>query len=276
MKKSTLNRKQFPIKLAQKYSEDYEKIMLHYSQEQQIELTEHLLEALKNIQLYYETGENKYWEAYAQNEKTLLKNYRNSLRPYKDANFDMYYEFLIILIKKNLLSEEEFNNLSSYEDQTFSTSEKQRFFWFCNNFLNNRLESLYLQPISSKQTESNLIGSHDKEPEKIWLLNKKFISESFLKLEETGRQKEVFKNSQDKLLFEDALANHFIGKEHNVQISIRTYRNTSTKLANTLRDIYKECSETPLKDDKKFTLLCSKIDVFSKLTHKELVRKMQR
>jgi hypothetical protein len=139
-----ISRNLVPSKFANQFYEEFIEVLSYYQLEQKIELTEHLLNALINIEQYYKTADESFWKLYSSSEDSLVKRYGKALVPYVSKQFHHYFDFSVGLTIKGIYTRDEFNDLDS-DAQTLNESEKATFFHFLKNGIRNLLQGLYLE-----------------------------------------------------------------------------------------------------------------------------------
>jgi hypothetical protein len=160
-----INRRTVAAILAKKFINDYDEVMKHYTVEQQVELTGHLLQVIELMQEYQESNDDKLFKKLQKEEMALTAKYKGTLKPYKTKSFHKYFQYDIILAEKGLYTSEEYNKLPG-DEQGLSENEIKSFLLTCQKSLNNSLERLYLQEPSGKtqpSTEESLNGQSDKD-----------------------------------------------------------------------------------------------------------------
>ena len=96
---------QLVAKIASRFVKDVEAVMHHYSMEDKIVLTECLIQV---TDLFLDGDEDCYDKAQVIFDE-LLKKYRSRLKPFVQASFDVYYNPLMVLAEKGIISSKEFN-----------------------------------------------------------------------------------------------------------------------------------------------------------------------
>lgn len=144
--------------LIRRFNEDYTKMLCHYTLEQQIELTEHLLQSIEYIKQYQQSQNDQDWKLYAQHEKALLKNYRSELRHYTEAQFYQYFDFTMVLSTKDILPIEVYNDMEGTE-QTLTANEANLFLSAASRYLSSTLQFLYLSDDKASQKYATLSGN---------------------------------------------------------------------------------------------------------------------
>lgn len=145
-----INRTTLPAILTKKFINDYDAVMKHYNTEQQIELTNHLLDVLDLVKEYQENKDEKLNKDLQKREKALVEKYKQALKPYKAKAFYKYFQFDIVVAEKDLYTTAEYNKLSP-EEQGLSDTEINTFLSICTNILNNSLDRLYLDSPSDAE-----------------------------------------------------------------------------------------------------------------------------
>jgi sulfur relay (sulfurtransferase) DsrC/TusE family protein len=130
--------------LIKRFNEEYTIILNYYSTEQQIELTEHLIQAIEYVRQYQRSHDEQDWGKYANHEKALLKKYGNHLKYYIDARFYEYFDFDLVLSTKDILTSEAFNVMQDAKEQSLSAIEASLFLNTVQRYLSNSLQLLYL------------------------------------------------------------------------------------------------------------------------------------
>jgi len=167
------NRNLLVSRLATKFSNEHLAVMQHYTSEQQIELTDHLLLMLDEINALAQRPEDKtIHKGYANREDALVKKYRTLFQPFHSIKFFQYFYFDCVLAEKEIVSTDEYNAM---EMQEISAEEVEKFVWLCKNGLNYYLQRLYLytppeniqqtqfQGIANSEAALDLIQTTDKE-----------------------------------------------------------------------------------------------------------------
>ena len=164
-----INRRTIPAILAKKFINDYDEVMKHYTVEQQIEITGHLLKVVEFMQEYQENNDNSLFKKWQKEELALAEKYKDTLKPYKAKSFQKYFEYDIILAEKDLYTAKEYNKLPA-DEQGLSDNEIGTFLLTCQKSLDNSLERLYLQEPHEKvqlskpaSTEESLGATSDKD-----------------------------------------------------------------------------------------------------------------
>ena len=140
----SIPRHQFPIRLIQKFSQEYDEMLTHYPLNKKIELTEHLLQALDYISEFAKTNDEKDYKKYVTLEDELLKKYRANLNPYARQQFFQYFDFERVMVIKFLLSAEDSDVIKPGE-QRLTPDEIEWFLNSCQRLLYNSRHYLYLQ-----------------------------------------------------------------------------------------------------------------------------------
>jgi hypothetical protein len=136
------NRNLLVFHLGSRFVKDHEEAMRHYTTEQQIELTEHLLLMVDEIEAYAQKPEDEtIHKGFRDRENKLLKKYRKLLRPYLDPQFWRYFYFESILADKDIVTTEEYNAM---ETQELQVKEIAGFAFLCRNGLSHYRQMLYL------------------------------------------------------------------------------------------------------------------------------------
>ncbi len=131
--------------LENKFEEDYFDVIKNYELEQQIELTEHLLNSFELVKKYTETNDSSYDVQYVQANKELSKKYGKALASYNVKCFWLYFQFDIVLWKKGYYTREEFNSLPSQEEQSLNAKEISDFLCSIVHRLTTELMELFLK-----------------------------------------------------------------------------------------------------------------------------------
>lgn len=138
-------RHQIPALLAQLFSRSYSEMLKSYELDQQIELTEHLLQQIKIIKEYQKTQSEKIFSEYTEKETNLLKKYGKHLKPYSEQSFYKFFRFDIAIMEADFYTSKEYNELP-YEQQNLSDEEIEHILQLYSNTLANSLHiHLYLQ-----------------------------------------------------------------------------------------------------------------------------------
>lgn len=130
--------------LTMSFNKEYKEAMKPYEIEQQIELTDYLLEVTELINEYERSKDDKILKTLEKKEDALAKRFGKSLKPFKIKSFHKYFMFDIVLNEKDIYTADEFNALSS-EEQVLSGKEIARFIRDCQNTLRNAKSYLYLE-----------------------------------------------------------------------------------------------------------------------------------
>jgi hypothetical protein len=144
-----LNRRMIAPMLAKKFDEDYKTVMQHYTIEEQIELTKHLINIVELFQEYQKDVTKDPFKSWQQEERILQEKYRDRLQPLKAKSFYKYFNYDIVITEKELFSPEEFNKMQP-EEQVLTEKEIDTFLTLCHKDLNNALDYLYLEPADDK------------------------------------------------------------------------------------------------------------------------------
>jgi hypothetical protein len=122
------DRRQFPMLLTSKYISDCKAAIKEFPEDKKIELVEHLLECLDMIEEYYEDNEDKaIWKKYNEKEIAFLKKHGRRLQEYKRRQIHAYYDTHISFAEKEILTQEEFENMANAEEQSLSANEMAYF-----------------------------------------------------------------------------------------------------------------------------------------------------
>lgn len=141
-----------PYLLVQKFSQDYDALMLLYTLDMKIEITRHLEKLMTLFRDEPETCFEKINKA----EVDFYEKYGSTLKPYRDAQFYKYFNAELVLSEKDIFSAEEWNQLPP-ELQSFAPEMTEKFKLFCLTQLTMARQFLYLD---------RQIGSPDNFPEK--------------------------------------------------------------------------------------------------------------
>ena len=126
------------------FSEDYKEVMKNYDFDQQVELTEHMLEVLELVKTYQKTKDETLYKEWQKKEEALLKKYREKFMSYKFKGFYKYFQFDLVIGTKDIYTADEYNKLSP-EEQLLSEGEINHLLTLCYNSLRSSLDILYLQ-----------------------------------------------------------------------------------------------------------------------------------
>lgn len=129
---------QLIAKLASRFVKDVEAVMHHYSMEDKIILTEYLIQV---TDLFLIDDEDSHDQAQVLFDD-LLKKYRNKLKPFILASFDVYYNPLVGLVEKGIISAKEFNG---NKNQGLSDKGFNDFLKMIHRSLNNFRFHYYLE-----------------------------------------------------------------------------------------------------------------------------------
>lgn len=141
-------------KLIMKFDEEYQKLlrMQDYSTDEKIELTEHLLQSVGYIQEYVKTHNSDDWKKFADAERELANKYRSRLTPYTNLQFYKYFDFRLVLLHKDILTQEQFNSMKSAVEQSLSDEEIDRFLADAKHLLSSSIYFLYLSDTGTAET----------------------------------------------------------------------------------------------------------------------------
>ena len=140
----TIPRRHFAPLLAQKFTVQYNELMPHYEFSQRLELTEHLLAALEYYKQTIDGDEQAAYDALNAAEDTLLTKYGSLLKPYRDKQFYLYFDPVLALPEKAIISTEQFNSQPNGE-QGLSPQEILQFVQLASNALYNAKQYLQLE-----------------------------------------------------------------------------------------------------------------------------------
>jgi hypothetical protein len=162
-------------KLIMKFDEDHQRLlkMEDYSIDEKIELTEHLLKAVEHVQAYVKTNDGNDWKKIADAERELAKKYRSRLTPYTNLQFHKYFDFRLIFVHKDILSQEQFNSMKNAAEQSLSEEEIEMFLADAKHLLSSSIYFLYLsdtgnaepatEPIVTLNDTDNVTDEPDKD-----------------------------------------------------------------------------------------------------------------
>lgn len=165
---SSSTRKRQDYALAQKFVREADAVIDAFPSARQVELTEHLLSTLDFIEQYAEAGDNEVYKKYAASEDALLKRYGRLLKDYSAKGFHHYFDFHTVLVEKGAISSEEYNSLSSLEEQKLRPDEIRGFLQMSRNALNVKRRWLLLdrapedpqiRSLEEKGIEASLLSS---------------------------------------------------------------------------------------------------------------------
>jgi hypothetical protein len=143
------------VYLGLKFLKDYKEMIIHFSLEQQIEITEHLMGLIelmeKNLK---EQDEVNYYE-YLKRESVLLKKYGKTLKPFIEKSFCQYFYFEHALVAIGIYTQQQYDEFIP-EQKFFSIDEVFDYHQICLAGLTYNRNMLYLQ----KEPES----SSDQKP----------------------------------------------------------------------------------------------------------------
>jgi hypothetical protein len=129
-----------PYLLAQKFSNEYDEVMLQYPSEMKIEITQHLEQLMTLFRDEPETCFSNIGNA----EMLFLEKYGSALKPYRDKGFHKYFDTDLVLAEKDIFTVEEWNKLPP-EIQSLSPDITGRFISVCINQLITARLYLYLE-----------------------------------------------------------------------------------------------------------------------------------
>lgn len=158
-----VDRESVPARLAMKFADDCEKVMKHYTIEEQLELYKYLRELFR---MYLEgtesTKENLKWmeDEIERLQRKLGQNYKH----FMFGGILKYLVFDFLLATKDIYTREEFNTLKGGE-QILSASEKAMFLDLAMRVIKTSITDLYLQ--SPPEGEAALKGKEEEKTETI-------------------------------------------------------------------------------------------------------------
>jgi hypothetical protein len=190
-----IKRHLIPSLLASKYCKDHTEVLKNYKLEQQIELTEHLLNSLRLAEQYVKTKDNNYWEQLATGEKNLLIKYGKLLKPFIEKRFFQYFYFDMVIT--GFYSSEEFNSLPA-EEQELNTNEIAQFFSLTKNGMNNDLTFLYLKSEPQIEIKDKTVISGIKTVEDFKTQAQELVNEAFTKKEQEKTNENKKDNNDDE------------------------------------------------------------------------------
>jgi hypothetical protein len=129
-----------PYLLAQKFSNEYDEVVLQYPSEMKIEINRHLEQLMTLFRDEPETCFGKIGNA----EMLFLEKYGSALKPYRDKGFHKYFDTDLVLAEKDIFTVEEWNKLPG-EIQSLSPDITGRFISVCINQLLMARQFLYLE-----------------------------------------------------------------------------------------------------------------------------------
>lgn len=156
-KELSVPRNQWAIRLSMAFTNDYDEMIKHYKQPQQEELTEHLIGMLNVMYDYVQTNRNEDYERYVKSENDLQKKYGKAFEPFASKHFYMYFRFEMIVVHKNVITTEEYNNLPHSEEQTLKPEEIRAFVQLSLNYLYHSRNRLWAQ--REPEFETSLAGT---------------------------------------------------------------------------------------------------------------------
>lgn len=161
-----ISRLQIFNRLTMRFDEDYDQMIRQYDHRQKIELTEHLLQAVRYVDDYVRSGDADDWNKYANAETELLKKYRSDLQPYANAQFYKYFDFKRVLGHKNIIPLEILNAMKSAQEQSLSDEEINLFLSETKRLLSNALYFLYLSDTADQAQPVTLNDADNAAPDK--------------------------------------------------------------------------------------------------------------
>ncbi|WP_157976940.1 hypothetical protein [Taibaiella helva] len=136
--------------LARRFVRDYEDMLTAYTPTEQLELTNHLLMMLEQLNRYSQQREEKYYQAYYAKEDALLQKYGSRFQAYHSKRFYQYFYLDLLLAETDIYTDEEYNGL---EEQSVTPEQMQAVVTMCNNVLYWHRTNLYLQDAGKEPQE---------------------------------------------------------------------------------------------------------------------------
>ena len=130
---------------------DYEEVMVHYTFEQQIELTDHLLLMLDEIEAYALNQDENMYRGFASREDILLKKYRKSYLHYYEVGFFLYFKFERAIVEKKVIYEDYVSMIQAQKIPLYV----KNFVDYCHHFLHSRRRDKYLETEPNDKFEIN-------------------------------------------------------------------------------------------------------------------------
>jgi hypothetical protein len=155
------------IFLGLKFLKDYKEMIIHFSLEQQIEITEHLMGFIELMEKdLKEQDEANYYE-YLKREAVLLKKYGKTFKPFIEKLFCQYFYFEHALVTQGIYTRQQYDEFIP-EQKIFSADEVFDYHQICLAGLTYNRNMLYLQrePEFEPQTrETETIGEAEPNNE---------------------------------------------------------------------------------------------------------------
>lgn len=165
-----------PLMLATNFFTEYDDLMKHYNFEQQIELTDHLLLMIDEIEAFAHNPDKDIYKGFAIREDILLKKYRKSYTPYYEVGFFLYFNFESAIFDKEVIDKR-------YEPLVFQAQEiidcVKTFVMYCHFFLHSRRQDRYTETEPDPNFEINSFNQQQPIIQR-YFLDKKEIEDVFV------------------------------------------------------------------------------------------------
>lgn len=136
-------------KLVMQFGVDFKEVMEHYTIEDKIYLTDAMINIAQLKKVSFDSID---YDKVNQIIEGLRKKYKNELRPFANADLLVYFNPLMSLSAKNIISAEEFN---ADENQGLNETEYGKFIFMVLNYLNNLKNEYYLSSERDDKTATN-------------------------------------------------------------------------------------------------------------------------
>lgn len=147
----SIRRIQLPQLLLQRFIRDFNEILNHYSEENKISITKHLINVVELQRKYLIEQDASSFLEYRELELSLLEKYGKALKPYRDKKFYIFFDSELVLSGKGIYSEQEYNSLSS-DEQKLSLNDMKKFLITANNALRRELEQLFFNNVGTQNS----------------------------------------------------------------------------------------------------------------------------
>lgn len=153
-------RLQIPSLLARRFMQDYNTMLAAYTPFEQLELTNHLLQMMEQLNLYAPERDEQYYYAYYKQEDALLQKYGSRFQAYYAQQFYQYFALDLVLAEKEIYTDEQYNDLP---EQAITPGEVRGFVAICRNILHRYRAQLYLQDAGKEPQTALPSDSADKQ-----------------------------------------------------------------------------------------------------------------
>lgn len=124
---------------------EIEGVLIHYNQEQRIELLDHFINLFDELLEYSETKDFlSSLQKFTNREVELLKKYRSAYKHYEAKNFSGLFDFNQILLEKGYYTEEVFNALPP-DEKRLNDQDVSSLCNYMDDMLHKILHSTYLE-----------------------------------------------------------------------------------------------------------------------------------